>query len=145
MERDEWTPSVRTIRNQLEERTGQYYDGCLLNLYPDGGSGMRYHIDPDQGKLWDFDTAVVSIGATRKFAFREISNLLDNRSPLQPHNFVVMHGDVTYMFDDCQERFQHTVKNSDLKSEAAPRISLVFKRTLSSNNTDMQRTTTMQE
>jgi alkylated DNA repair dioxygenase AlkB len=135
MERDEWSPSVRLIRDQLLKCTGQYYDCCLLNLYPDGGSGMLYHIDPDQGTLWDYDTAVVSIGATRKFAFREIPK--DKRSS-QPHNFVVMHGDVTYMFDDCQERFQHTVKNSDLKSEIAPRISLVFKRTFSSSSTEMQ-------
>jgi hypothetical protein len=40
---------------------------------------MRYHSDPDQGTLWDCDTAVVSIGVTRRFAFR-----LSNRNAL-PH------------------------------------------------------------
>lgn len=122
MPRSDWSPTVLRIRDRLHRATGQYYDGCLLNLYPDGRSGMRYHSDPDQGSLWDRDTAVVSIGATRRFAFRPIHGG-------QPHNFVVLHGDVTYMFRDCQERFQHAVKNADSRDETAPRVSLVFKRT----------------
>ena len=134
MPRSEWTPTVRQIRNQLDKTMGQYYNGCLLNLYPDGQSGMRYHKDPDQGSLWDYDTAVVSVGATRRFAFRHQAARGNNASKThnggaQPHNFVVMHGDVVHMFDDCQERFQHTVKNADQKKETSPRVSLVYKRT----------------
>jgi hypothetical protein len=41
-----------------------------------------------------------------------------------------MNGDVTEMFNDCQERFQHTVKPADKKQEKAPRVSLVFKKTI---------------
>jgi alkylated DNA repair dioxygenase AlkB len=118
---------VRTIRDALDERTSQYYDGCLLNHYPDGKSGMRYHIDPDQGTLWDYDTAVVSVGATRRFAFRTTPPGGDGQ---QPHSFYVMHGDVIHMYDDCQERFQHTVKKADNNGETSARASLVFKRTL---------------
>ena len=137
MERQQWSPLVLDIRDRLHASTGYYYDGCLLNLYPDGDSGMRYHIDPDQGTLWDYETAVVSIGATRKFAFREITKKYDNHngndkrinvSP--PHVFTLMHGDVTEMFSDCQERFQHTVKTSEGKVDTAARASLVFKKSL---------------
>jgi hypothetical protein len=35
---------------------------------------MRYHVDPDQGTLWDYETAVVSVGASRRVAFREIQH-----------------------------------------------------------------------
>lgn len=35
--------------------------------------GMRYHVDPLYG-VWDPKSAVVSIGATRRFAFREASD-----------------------------------------------------------------------
>lgn len=62
MDRDDWSDLVKDVRDFLDKETGQYYDGCLLNLYPDGGSGMRYHIDPDMGTLWAFETAVVSVG-----------------------------------------------------------------------------------
>lgn len=109
-----------------------------------GGSAMRYHIDPDQGILWGYETAVVSIGAARRFAFRSIDkgtttpttrpselvdSIIDNSSS-KPHTFVLMNGDVTEMFNNCQERYQHTVKVAENRDEVAPRVSLVFKKTL---------------
>jgi len=120
------SPVVKRVRDQLHRETGTLYDCCLLNSYPDGDSGMRYHIDPDQGKLWGYETAVVSVGAARRFAFRE----LDMNRRKQPHNFVVMDGDVVEMFGDCQSRFQHTVKTAEDKHERAERCSLVFKKYL---------------
>ena len=210
MKRMPWSPLVRMVRDRLHRQQQQdeisakstskrtnpanpcYYDGCLLNLYPDGGSGMRYHIDPDQGILWDYPTAVVSVGASRRIAFRPIppltsakttpslqdnemttitsvatkkgkktkrrSNNLDqsilpasigsiddSRDKNQrvgfsvastssrnlPHTFALMHGDVTEMFDNCQSTYQHAVKTAEDKNETAPRVSLVFKKTLS--------------
>jgi alkylated DNA repair dioxygenase AlkB len=131
MPRQDWSTLVLDVRDKLNSVTSQYYDCCLLNLYPNGGSGMRYHIDPDQGELWDYETAVVSVGATRRVAFRSVATLGDSSFPgtPPPHSFHVIHGDVMYMFDDCQERFQHTVKKAETKSDNAPRSSLVFKRT----------------
>lgn len=131
MPRDAWSPTVRSVRDALDERLHQYFDCCLLNLYPDGKSAMRYHIDPDQGSLWDFDTVVVSVGASRRFAFRRV-----NCENEKPHTFVVMHGDVTYMFGDCQEKFQHAVKKADMKTEKCARASLVFKRSWGLKNQD---------
>mmetsp|Transcript_38592 Transcript_38592/g.93510 ORF Transcript_38592/g.93510 Transcript_38592/m.93510 type:complete len:509 (+) Transcript_38592:71-1597(+) len=135
MARRTWSVAVEYVRDELLKMSNHYYDCCLLNLYPDGGSAMRYHIDPDQGELWDFETAVVSIGATRRFAFRSISidqpavkgrkNDIDNS-----HAFVVMAGDITEMVRDCQLRYQHTVKPADDKKEKSPRVSLVFKKSL---------------
>ena len=135
MTRREWSPAVKYVRDELRKISGHYYDCCLLNLYPDGGSAMRYHIDPDQGELWDFETAVVSIGATRRFAFRSISNNQPavkerNNDIDNSHAFVVMAGDITEMVRDCQLRYQHTVKPADDKKEKSPRVSLVFKKSL---------------
>ncbi len=129
MERMPWSAVVAIVRDLLHEETSHYYDGCLLNLYPDGGSGMRYHIDPEQGVVWDYETAVVSIGATRRFAFRSITSE-EGVNNSKPHSFVLMDGDVTEMVRDCQDRFQHTLKTAEFGGESAPRISLVFKKTL---------------
>jgi len=129
MERRPWSPLVLEARNHLSRETGHKYDGCLLNLYPDGGSGMRYHSDPDQGKIWSYETVVVSAGATRRFAFRNIPTN-DRNHDIKPHVFVLFHGDVTEMFNDCQAQFQHTVKTAEGKNESMPRASLVFKKTL---------------
>ena len=123
-----FSPLVRLVRDILHQQTSVYYDCCLLNLYPDGDSGMRYHIDPDQGHLWGYNTAVVSVGATRRFAFRKINNHNNEK----PHNFIVMDGDCTEMFGNCQMEYQHTVKTAEAKKETTPRSSLVFKETWSS-------------
>lgn len=127
MERKEFSPVVRNVRDYLRDNMGSYYDCCLLNLYPDGDSGMRYHSDPDQGTVWGKDTSVVSVGATRRFSFRHIPSA-GMKNVSQPHNFVVMDGDVTHMFDECQFLYQHAVKTADTKgNEKASRSSLVFK------------------
>ena len=95
---------------------------------------MRYHSDPDQGSLWGYETVVASVGATRKFAFRPIANEGEigggSNQDCSMHVFTLMHGDLTEMFGECQARFQHTVKNADVKDEKAARASLVFKKTL---------------
>ena len=62
---------VHRVCHVLQWHTGIWFDCCtgMLNLYPDGGSGMRYHVDRDQGLLCHYETAVVSVGAVRCFAF----------------------------------------------------------------------------
>ena len=84
---------------------------------------MRYHSDPDQGTVWDYHTAVVSVGATRRFALRSIINMKEH------YNFVVLEGDVTEMIGRCQEDYQHCVKTAEDRDDEAPRASLVFKQT----------------
>jgi alkylated DNA repair dioxygenase AlkB len=122
MSRQDWSPMIQHTRNQLSNSLGVYYDCCLINHYYDGSSAMRYHIDPDQGILWGYDTSVVSVGATRRFAFRHNENQT-------VHSFWVFNGDVTHMFGDCQETYQHTVKKAEWKQETASRASMVFKKT----------------
>ena len=58
------------MRDALEKLTGVHYDSVLINYYPDGKCGMRYHADPLYG-VWDTHTSVVSLGDTRCFIFRE--------------------------------------------------------------------------
>ena len=137
METSLFSPLVLAVRDELMRKTGDLYDCCLLNLYTDGESGMRYHVDPDQGTLWGYETVVVSVGATRKFSFRDIPGLAkhngdDKKSPKKTgnvHNFYVLDGDITEMFSDCQQKYQHTVKTSDSRGEKAARSSLVYKKT----------------
>lgn len=66
------TPRIAQIRDKLFEMTGVYYDCVLINFYEDGKTGMRFHIDPDQGVYWSSNTVVVSVGDTREFCLREV-------------------------------------------------------------------------
>jgi alkylated DNA repair dioxygenase AlkB len=114
------------VRAQLREMSGVDYDSCLINLYPHGKAGMRYHQDPDQGTLWSTHTHVVSFGCVRTFVLRRSDDHAIR------HEFTVSHGDVVHMFGDCQSAYQHCVRVEREEEDAGPRISLVFKQSLQS-------------
>lgn len=57
------SPQIKHIRDYLERRLGVYYDSVLVNLYPDGKCGMRFHSDPLYN-IWQEDSAIVSVGMT---------------------------------------------------------------------------------
>ncbi len=100
---------------------------------------MRFHADP-QGVAWAPETAVVSVGAPRRFVFRAM------RDASVRYAYLVRSGDVVQMHADCQRAFQHallpekgaaTAAATDADSPEsteeepplpAPRISLVFKK-----------------
>ena len=82
---------------------------------------MRFHSDP-QGAEWAADTAVVSVGAPRRFVFRAVGD------PATRCAVTLRAGDVVHMGPGCQERFQHAVLPERSAEDAAPRISLVFKK-----------------
>jgi len=81
---------------------------------------MRFHSDP-QGSAWAAQTAVVSVGAPRRFVFRAVGD------PATRCAVTVRSGDVVTMGPGCQERFQHALLPERSADDAAPRISLVFK------------------
>ena len=66
------------------------------------------------------DFIVLSIGQSRDFIFRH----KDRREMKVKFNF--QDGDIIYMFDNCQEIFEHCLKKS--KNDLNDRISLVFKK-----------------
>lgn len=89
------TPSVARVRDVLAARArgGTTFDSVLLNLYPDGASGMRWH-PPRRtrtGEEWSEDTAVVSVGADRVFEVR------DAQDHARRWAFTVRQGDVFSM------------------------------------------------
>ena len=67
-----FTPTIRALRDAIEASTGERFDCALLNLYPGGDVACKYHRDPDLGVLWARDSIIVSVGETRRFAFREL-------------------------------------------------------------------------
>ena len=96
---------VGAVRDAVRATLGDHYESVLINHYPDGGSGMRFHADPGQGEQggWGYSTAVVSCGETRLFTFRRAD------APDVRLTFAVRHGDVLHMHGDCQQAWQHSV------------------------------------
>jgi alkylated DNA repair dioxygenase AlkB len=120
-----FTPTVAKLRDWIWRRTGQRFDCALLNLYPSGGVACAYHTDPDLGRLWARDSVIVSVGETRRFAFRKIGD--DERDALW---FRVRGGDCVWMFADCNDAYEHCVYSAEGEANDAPRASIVFKRAM---------------
>ena len=108
---------IKKIKSLIYKDFGINFDGVLVNYYENGGVGMGYHSDPVDDK-WDNNFIIYSLGDERKLIFREKEN------KEVKINFDFKNGDLLYMYDDCQERYEHSIRKN--KSEL-PRISLVFK------------------
>lgn len=106
---------------KIKEDFGIEFDGILINYYPDGSANMGYHSDPVDNK-WSNNFIVFSIGAHREFIFRE------NENKENKIKFEFNDGDIIYMYDDCQDKFEHCVKKS--KELDRDRISIVFKKSI---------------
>lgn len=136
-----FTPLVDSLRDLVHEKTGQRFDCALLNLYPERSVACKYHKDPDLGRLWARDSVIVSVGETRRFAFREETGLPlsgrtrgDGKQKFKPeHWFRVFNGDAIWMFGDCNDTWEHCVMPGEIDGINvfdAPRASVVFKRSL---------------
>ena len=60
----EWSPLMLSIRERLKSVAGTL-DGGLVQVYPDGGTGIGWHEDKGKPEI----IASLSLGAERDFAF----------------------------------------------------------------------------
>ena len=126
------TPNLSVIRDKLEALLSVRYCSVLVNYYPNGKSGIRYHSDPlydvdnPTKQIWEDDSAVVSVGDSRNFVVRETE--ADSDLDRKYYRYVVESGDVFHMFMGCQKSYQHTVQVEKHEENSKPRISLVFKK-----------------
>ena len=65
-----WTKELLQLKKMAEEKTGEKFNSCLLNLYHDGSKGMAYHSDGEKDLKKDGAIASLSLGAERKFSFK---------------------------------------------------------------------------
>ena len=113
--------TILDIKLKIEEEIKKEFDGVLVNYYPNGNISMGYHSDPIEDK-WDNNFVILSLGDSRDFIFRE---KLHKNNKIK---FNFNNGDLIYMFDNCQELYQHSVRKN--KDSNAERISLVFKKSI---------------
>lgn len=116
------------IKNKIEnflDLPSNYFNGCLLNIYPDGDASISPHFDNE--KEMDKNAIIISfsLGATRKFNFEHINKNNDNRF----RKFKINNGDILIMFPEAQEYWRHSIpKEKDVKE---CRISLTFRKFIS--------------
>ncbi len=113
-----WTPLLLEIKQVVENKTGQTYNSCLLNLYHNGSEGMAWHSDDEKDLRANGSIASLSFGARRKFA-------LKHKMTKFKQVFELESGDLLEMKNETQSHWLHSIPTT--KKVFHPRINLTFR------------------
>ena len=120
-----WTSRLQTIKRLVESVAEETFNSVLLNQYRDGSDSVAWHADnePELGATPTIGS--VSLGATRAFQFR---NITDYKEDEITEEVQLGHGDVLIMRGDTQKYWNHQIPK---RANATARINLTFRRILS--------------
>jgi alkylated DNA repair dioxygenase AlkB len=113
-----WTPELQQLKKIIEDKTGETYNSCLLNLYHSGDEGMGWHSDGEKELKKNGAIASVSLGAERKFAFK-------HKTTKEMISQVLAHGSILVMKDETQSHWLHRLPPTTRIS--TPRVNLTFR------------------
>lgn len=115
-----WTKELLEIKNLAELHCKTSFNSCLLNLYHNGSEGMGWHSDDESSLDPQAPIASVSLGAERRFLFRQKSDKTVKKE-------ILLHNGSLLLMDAASQRsWQHSLPVSARIS--APRINLTFRR-----------------
>ncbi|MFT3903733.1 MAG: alpha-ketoglutarate-dependent dioxygenase AlkB [Niabella sp.] len=113
-----WTNALINLKVFVEQKTGEVYNSCLLNLYHSGGEGMAWHSDDEKELSPDAPIASLSLGAPRRFSFRHKATKETLSLTLEDGSLLLMKGTV-------QRHWLHSLPKT--KRVTLPRINLTFR------------------
>ena len=113
-----WTDDLLELKSIVEQKSGETYNSCLLNLYHSGEEGMAYHSDGEKDLKKNGAIASLTLGAERKFSFK-------HKTTGQKVELVLEHGSLLVMKDQTQSFWLHRLPPT--KKISTPRINLTFR------------------
>lgn len=113
-----WTNELLQLKALVEERIGEQFNSCLLNLYHDGSEGMAWHSDGEKDLKKNGAIGSLSFGAERKFYFK-------HKATKETVALVLEHGSLLVMQGATQTYWQHRLPLQ--KKVTKPRINLTFR------------------
>lgn len=113
-----WTPELLKLKEGVEQKTGEQFNSCLLNLYHSGAEGMAWHSDGEKNLKKNGAIASLSFGAARKFAFK-------HKETKQTVSILLEPGSLLVMKDETQSHWLHRLPPT--KTVQNPRINLTFR------------------
>lgn len=113
-----WTPALLALKSIIEEKTGEQFNSCLLNLYHNGDEGMAWHSDAEKALKKNGAIGSMSFGAERKFAFK-------HKESKETVSLILEHGSLLVMKGTTQTNWLHRMPPTKLVSK--PRINLTFR------------------
>ena len=113
-----WTKELLALLQITQQKTGETFNSCLVNLYHDGSEGMAWHSDGEKDLKKDGAIASLSFGAERKFAFK-------HKQSKETISIVLAHGSLLMMKDTTQTNWLHRLPPTKRITKA--RINLTFR------------------
>ncbi|MDC7999910.1 alpha-ketoglutarate-dependent dioxygenase AlkB [Aequorivita todarodis] len=113
-----WTPELSALKRTVEEKSGETFNSCLLNLYHSGEEGMAWHSDAEKDLKKNGAIASVSFGAERKFAFK-------HKQTKETISLNLEHGSLLIMKGTTQTHWLHRLPPTTKVN--TPRVNLTFR------------------
>ncbi|MAV86797.1 MAG: alpha-ketoglutarate-dependent dioxygenase AlkB [Rhodospirillaceae bacterium] len=114
-----WTKTLLQLKVIAERESGEIYNSCLLNLYHDGNQGMSWHSDGEKDLQKNGAIGSISLGAERKFAFK-------NKKTKEVITKNLEHGSLLVMKGTTQTHWLHRLPPTRIVDN--PRINLTFRK-----------------
>lgn len=113
-----WIDDLLILKEMVEQKTGDRFNSCLLNLYHTGSEGMAWHSDGERDLQKNGAIGSLSFGAERKFSFK-------HKKTQETVSLVLQHGSLLVMKDVTQTYWLHRLPPTTTVSK--PRINLTFR------------------
>ncbi|MEQ8582503.1 MAG: alpha-ketoglutarate-dependent dioxygenase AlkB [Marinoscillum sp.] len=113
-----WTEDLLSLKQVIENATGETFNSCLLNLYHSGEEGMAWHSDGEKDLKRNGAIGSVSLGAERKFSFK-------HKTTKQRVDVRLEHGSLLVMTGTTQTHWLHRLPPT--KKVNTPRVNLTFR------------------
>ena len=114
-----FTPALLNLKQIIEQKTGEIYNACLLNLYQNGSEGMGWHSDDEKELEPLASIASLSLGADRKFSLKHKINK-------QTISVILENGSLLEMKNETQLFWKHALPKTT--KVLGPRINLTFRK-----------------
>ena len=113
-----WLDDLVKLKTLAEQKTGEIFNSCLLNLYHDGTEGMAWHSDGEQDLKKNGAIGSMSFGAERKFSFK-------HKQTKETVSLILQHGSLLVMKGLTQTHWLHRLPPTKLVIK--PRVNLTFR------------------
>ncbi len=113
-----WTKDLLELKEIIEDKTGETFNSCLINLYHNGQEGMAWHSDGEKDLKKNGAIGSLSLGAERKFSFK-------HKITKQTASVILERGSLLVMKGATQTNWLHRLPPT--KKVKSPRINLTFR------------------
>ncbi|MFO3704928.1 alpha-ketoglutarate-dependent dioxygenase AlkB family protein [Xanthomonas codiaei] len=119
-----WLEVLQPLRARLQAETGHPFNSVLVNRYRSGADAMGWHSDDEPELGAQPLIASVSLGATRRFAFKHRDDAALKQT------LALGHGDLLLMGGQTQRHYRHALPRT--ARPVGERINLTFRQIASS-------------